>query len=1125
MGSRGLSVAGSSLLNMLITADSADLEWPSLISDASLRRRYGAGALARGMACRVTDLMTDEGSYVATVLEPESGHGYEVDVWGEVGSSIPFAGPTWASDCSCLLPHDCAHAVAAVLRIRQALRQGVPAGSAPRPWEKALESLLTPAPTDTPAGDLALRFTLADGYPGRFGEDSLRLEVSPARRGARGGWVKTGASWRDLSQGTLRDRLRADHVAIAEELRRVVQSTQYAPYGYVDPTRQLDLLQAPSPVWVILGRAIDAGMSLIDLNDRGVVMSPDPLTVAVTVDRRDDGDLSVRACLVSPEGDEVGRDAFLTLPLGRPMHGVALRGPAGLSLHAVPQPPPPALIPLLRTGQALTVPASDESRFTAAYLPVLRSRSRVVPGPRYRLPEVHPPRLVATVQLTDAHVTDVSWQFAYQLAGQTRRVGVDGGGLDATRDVRAEGALLESVLGLPQVAQLPGLSTGTPPRLRPQARLAGIVTATFVHTVLPRLETLDNVDVELVGEVLSYAEAVDDPVLHLDLSDRADERDWFDLAMRVTVEGQEVPLASLISALTTGEDYLLLPSGTYFALATPSLDQLRLLLQEARALIDPESATMRVSAYHAGLWEQLAALGIVQSQCARWRAAVDRLLRATEAAESTQGDPPDPATLSHLVPAGLTATLRPYQIQGLGWLACLWDAGLGGVLADDMGLGKTLQALAMLLRARSLPTPATQPPAGPVLVVAPTSVVGTWASEAARFAPDLRVAAITETERRRVGPAMEVLASDVDVVVTSYTLLRIDDEAYRGVRWGAVIFDEAQFVKNHRSKTYGAARRLERDVTLAITGTPLENSLMDLWSILSLTCPGLFPDPEAFNRDFRTPIEGGQDTQRLASLRRHIRPFVLRRTKELVAPELPVKTEQVVSVPLAPGHRRAYDRHLQRERQRLLGLLEDVSNNRVAILAGLTRLRQMALDPSLVDTASAGSGSPAKIDALVDHLRQLAAEGHRALVFSQFTRFLTKVRARLEEEGIEAVYLDGRTRDRAARIDQFRRGSATAFLISLKAGGFGLTLTEADYVFVLDPWWNPAAENQAVDRTHRIGQDKPVMVYRFVSTDTIEEKVRALQERKQGLFDRVVDDGAELATALGARDIRELLAG
>jgi SNF2 family DNA or RNA helicase len=298
---------------------------------------------------------------------------------------------------------------------------------------------------------------------------------------------------------------------------------------------------------------------------------------------------------------------------------------------------------------------------------------------------------------------------------------------------------------------------------------------------------------------------------------------------------------------------------------------------------------------------------------------------------------------------------------------------------------------------------------------------------------------------------------------------------------------------------------------------------MDLWSLLSIVAPGLHPRPAIFRERWANPIERDGDAERLAALRRRIKPLMLRRTKEAVATELPPKQEQVLSVELHPRHRAVYDRHLQRERQRLLGLIDDVQGNRIAILRGLTVLRQLSLDPSLVDEAYAGLATSAKIETLVEQVGELAEEGHRALVFSQFTGFLRLVRERFEAEGIAYEYLDGSTRNRGERIAAFREGDAPVFLISLKAGGFGLTLTEADYVFVLDPWWNPAAEAQAVDRTHRIGQTRPVNVYRLVSRDTIEEKVVALQQRKRDLFTRVVDDGAALSSALTADDLRALL--
>ena len=412
----------------------------------------------------------------------------------------------------------------------------------------------------------------------------------------------------------------------------------------------------------------------------------------------------------------------------------------------------------------------------------------------------------------------------------------------------------------------------------------------------------------------------------------------------------------------------------------------------------------------------------------------------------------------------------------------------------------------------------------------PSSVVATWRSEAERFTPGLHLVAVTGSAARRGWPLADLLdrpagTDPVDVVVTTYTLLRLEAADYAAVRWAGLVLDEAQAVKNHRSKTWAALRDVEADCRFAITGTPLENNLMELWSILSLTAPGMFPYAEAFRTTVAQPIEQQADPGALPALLRRIRPVVLRRTKELVAAELPPKQVQVVEVELSPQHRQLYDTHLARERQRLLKLLDDpegVERNRITILASLTRLRQLALDPALVDPVHDAVGS-AKIDELLDRLTELAAEGHRALVFSQFTRFLGRVRARLDAAGIAYAYLDGRTRKRAEVVDGFRQGGAPVFLISLKAGGVGLNLTEADYVFVLDPWWNPAVEAQAIDRTHRIGQTRPVMVYRLVAADTVEQKVVELSARKAELFASVLDGEVALGTAITARDIAALV--
>jgi SNF2 family DNA or RNA helicase len=582
-----------------------------------------------------------------------------------------------------------------------------------------------------------------------------------------------------------------------------------------------------------------------------------------------------------------------------------------------------------------------------------------------------------------------------------------------------------------------------------------------------------------------------------------DDRDWFDLGVRITIEGREVPFADVFTALSRGESYLLLPDGAYFSLDKPELRRLARLIEEARALQDSPADRLRISRYQAGLWDELASLGVTGHQAPTWREQVQGLLAAGVTARIAP-------------PPGLRAELLPHQQDGFRWLAFLWEHQLGGILADDMGLGKTLQCLALISHARQ-----RDPAAGPFLIVAPTSVVAHWVDEAMRFAPDLQVVTVRGTVAR-LGHGLGELAAGADAVITSYALLRTDFAAYAEVGWSGLLLDEAQQAKNRQSKVYQCARKLAAPVKIAITGTPLENNLMELWSLLSITAPGLFPNPDRFRDYYARPVEREGDSERLAQLQRRIRPLVLRRTKEQVASELPARQEHLLEVELHPLHRDVYQTWLQRERQKVLGLIGDMDANRFAILRSLIVLRQLSLHAGLVDEAHADLAS-AKIEALLGQLREVTGGGHRALVFSQFTQFLGKVRERLDAEGIPYCYLDGHTHDRAAVVRRFKGGADPVFLISLKAGGVGLNLTEADYCFLLDPWWNPAIEAQAVDRTHRIGQTRNVMVYRLVAKDTIEEKVMALKARKARLFASVLADGNVFDTSLDADDIRTLL--
>jgi SNF2 family DNA or RNA helicase len=682
------------------------------------------------------------------------------------------------------------------------------------------------------------------------------------------------------------------------------------------------------------------------------------------------------------------------------------------------------------------------------------------------------------------------------------------------RDDPVEARILEAV-GQPWdvVPALGESATGGwgTPRLAATAELSGLDTLAFTEDVLPRLRDLPDVAVDTSGEIADYREAEEAPVVAISTK-ATDSRDWFDLGIVITLEGQPVSFAALFSALAAGQTRMLLPSGAYFSLDLPELHQLRALIDEARSLQDnpgDKDAPLQISRFQAGLWDELAHLGIVDEQAAAWRESVGGLLEG-----DIKGLP---------LPATLNAELRPYQLEGFNWLSFLYRHGLGGVLADDMGLGKTVQALALICAAKDAATgDEAQSDAGtaPFLVVAPTSVVGNWEAETARFAPGLTVRAIGETfAKNGVDPA-EAMAG-ADIIITSYALFRIDYEAYASRTWAGLVLDEAQFVKNHQSKAYQCARKLPAAFKLAITGTPLENNLMEFWALTSIVAPGLFSSPKRFAEYYQKPVEKNADKAQLDKLRRRVRPLMMRRTKEQVIRDLPPKQEQILEVVLNPRHQKVYQTHLQRERQKILGLIDDVNKNRFTIFQSLTLLRQLSLDPSLIDPSLSGVRA-SKLDVLFEQLADLVAEGHRALIFSQFTGFLGKVRERLVEENIEFCYLDGSTRNRSDVVNEFKNGAAPVFLISLKAGGFGLNLTEADYVFLLDPWWNPASEAQAVDRTHRIGQARNVMVYRLVAKDTIEEKVMALKAKKSQLFADVMEGDALTGGALTAEDLAGL---
>jgi superfamily II DNA or RNA helicase len=927
-------------------------------------------------------------------------------------------------------------------------------------------------------------------------QDDLSLAVRPLVRSARtGAWIKGDASWDAVRRpgapfNPAHARWFADLANIA------LGSRSIGPYAAPGEWIGLDAVESPL-LWPHLRAAATTGIPLIATAEHQAVLLADDADAPVEIASDGDGGLRVRV-RVTIAGAPTARAAVRAIG-GHGVYAAALDADP-IVITLAPTELSAVMRRLLPLADGVAVPQAETPEFLRETVPRLRRRATVTAAPGFRLPSAPGPVAVVTTAFGRDDVVDVRIDWSYP--GPARLPYPPDAHPD--RDRGAE----EPIRAILETAWAENLSVP----FAPTVRLRGVDTAEFAARVLPAWQELEGVRVEGNAPRRTYTELSGDPSVALTTVESADP-DWFDLGIIVTIDGRPIPFTPLFTALALGRKKLLLADGAYFSLRHAALDRLKELIDEAAGMDEWETGP-RVSRYQVDWWADFEDLADQSDAAVAWRAFADGLRAET-------GVPAMP------VPDAIRASLRPYQQAGFEWLAFLWHHRLGGILADDMGLGKTLQLLALIAHVRQ--TGETRP----ILVVAPTSVMSTWSTEAARFAPDLTVRVVDRTTAKSATTAAES-AAGAHVVITSYTLARLDEDEFAAVDWAMVVLDEAQFAKNPKTRLHRALARLRSDVKIAATGTPLENSLTDLWALLSLTAPGLFPSARRFREDYVQPIEHGKVPEnaeggpfraaRLSRLRRRIRPVMLRRTKELVAPELPEKQEQELRIALEPAHRALYDRTLQRERQKILGLLDDLDRNRFIVFRSLTLLRLLSLAPVLVDPKHAHIGS-SKLDALLDRIAEVAVEGHRVLVFSQFTSFLKLAAERLDAAGIRHSYLDGSTRRRAAVIDGFRRGDAPAFLISLKAGGFGLTLTEADYVFLLDPWWNPAAEAQAVDRTHRIGQDRRVLVYRLIAADTIEEKVMALQQRKARLFQAVVDDDAMFSQALTAEDIRGLLEG
>jgi superfamily II DNA or RNA helicase len=1120
-----------------------DKSWPA-IDTTSLVTAAGATSYDRGVQYlregAVTRMSWDGGrSELYGSVRGSAGSCYETVAY------FHPAGPSVLEfdqgQCSCPVGFDCKHVVALVLAASQAQLAGTglkrTAGARARAltWEQSVESWLEPqtaARDGGPGGGgqpaaalLGIELSLVPDARPAFSGDPAAGDAPPRLMGrlvqpGRKGWVGRSLSWTKLDSQYGYDGWPPPQVQLLQEIYAVYRARSGQPlyygYGYGDD-KSIDLSAFESrQLWALLDEAAALGLRLVRGRNLGPLDGYHTAELCLDLTRADQSGPLV----IAPQIRVDGAPATITVIsfIGTEGHGLVYADRAEtqrtsecirwrFQLARTVKPVPPQLQQMALAGQRVEIPAAELTRFGETYYPRLRAAATVISSDdAFTPPQITGPTLLLHADYTGRHDLELSCAWGYQVGDSPVRVPVAGPAAGVPyRDRAAERAIVAG-LGLTPgrfgLLRTDPVSDEPQPSLAPQVRLSGLDTMRFSTELLPQLAGHPDVTVEITGDPADYREAGDSLAISVSADEVPDDHDWFDLGITITVAGQEVPFADVFVALSRGEPYLLLASGSYFSLQKPELQALARLIEEARVLHDAPGDGLKISRFQAGFWAELTGLGIVSRQARRWQQQVSGLLSAE-------------ARTAPELPRTLNAELRPYQRDGFGWLAFLWQHQLGGILADDMGLGKTLQSLALICQARE-----ADPDLPPFLIVAPTSVVSNWAAEAARFAPDLPVVAITGTAARR-GQSLGEIAAGAGAVVTSYTLLRMDFAAYSGLTWAGLILDEAQNVKNHQSKTYLCARRLAAPVKIAITGTPMENNLMELWSLLSITAPGLFPDPGRFREYYAKPIERDGQADMLAQLRRRIRPLVLRRTKEQVAADLPAKQEQVLEVELHPRHRKLYQTHLQRERQKVLSLIDDLDSNRFTILRSLTLLRQLSLHGALIDDAHLDLPC-AKIDLLLSQLQDVAAGGHRALVFSQFTRFLGQVRERLEAAGIEYRYLDGKTRDRAAEVARFKNGTAPAFLISLKAGGFGLNLTEADYCFLLDPWWNPATEAQAVDRTHRIGQSRNVMVYRLISAGTIEEKVLALQARKAELFTSVLDSGGVFSGSLDADDIRAL---
>ncbi|SMX95159.1 Superfamily II DNA or RNA helicase, SNF2 family [Brevibacterium sp. 239c] len=946
------------------------------------------------------------------------------------------------------------------------------------------------------------------------------LAIRPLVLSDSGNWVKKSLTWRNIDRMARQFGADPRHQEWFSQLAglRTRDKTDFTPDG-----APYNLGDFHTPLlWQMFTQGRELGVEFVGVN-QGMSIHIGRQSNAVIDVNRVQGHLRVQPRATIDERDYM---PGLIKPIWtHGFFGVDIRSGFTVTLAPAAEPTTESALSVFDSPGPITIPVDEAEEFFEEYYPQLRTSAEVVStDDTVKFPQFNQPRLVLFMAFGAKDILSLQWYWEYSGPRRTLPVvPLSKLGTSAIRSTAAGRSTATTPMPSPRdnrdlehearvLAQVESILADTQPPGHPRdMELTDADTADFVVNVLPGLEEIEHVKVITRGKKQPYRELGGEPNITI-TSVESEKNDWFDLGFQITIDGKPIPFVKLYKALAAGTKKIKLVDNTFLSLNKPAFDKLKALLAEADLIPEWEPESPKITRLHVGLWSEFEELADETLPAPSWQESAQALLDLDHL----------PATQ---VPHLGGVTMRPYQVQGFRWLALLYRCHLGGILADDMGLGKTLQTLALIVHAQA---------ELPFLVVAPTSVVDNWAKEAAKFTPDLDVRVVSESTQKRKTALAEVVAG-ADVIIMSYAMLRLDEDPISRLKWAGFVLDEAQFVKNSSSQVHQAAKSVNAPFRLALTGTPMENSLRDVWSLFAITAPGLFPSAHRFEKEYVRPIEVGEDPGRLKGLQKRIRPLMLRRNKDLVAADLPEKQEQVINVELNAAHRKLYDRVLQKERKKILGFIDsEYDKQRFIVFRSLTLLRMLALDPRIVDGEHEGVPS-SKLAALMERLEDVVAEGHRSIVFSQFTSFLTKIAEDLDHRGIPYVVLDGSTRNRGRIVEEFRTGAAPVFLISLKAGGFGLNLTEADYVFLMDPWWNPATENQAIDRAHRIGQTKNVMVYRYVAEGTIEEKVLALQKKKAELFDSLMTDGGAsdgrspngqaFSQTVTAEDIRELLEG